>query len=101
MKNLLYALLAGLVAGLFVVGCADLDYVDDYSDSTFYDEGAENEYVEVEDDEYAQDVADEEVVEIAKTLNQKDEVAKSATSSDSSESSADDEEIIDLAMKKS
>ena len=95
MKNLLYALLVGL----FVVGCADLDYVDDYSDSTFYDEGAEDEYVEVGDDEYAQDVADEEVVEIAKTLNQKDEVAKSATSSDSSESNADDEEIIEEVIE--
>ena len=96
MKNLLYALLVGL----FVVGCADLDYVDDYSDSTFYDEGAEDEYVEIEDDEeYAQDVADEEVVEIAKTLNQKDEVAKPATSSDSSESNADDEEIIEEVIE--
>ena len=95
MKNLLYA----IFIGLFVVNCADLDYVDDYSDSTFYDEGAENEYVEVEDDEYAQDVADEEVVEIAKTLNQKDEVAKSATSSDSSESNADDEEIIEEVIE--
>ena len=98
MKNLLYALLVGLVAGLFVVGCADLDYVDDYSDSTFYDEGAEDEYVEVEDDDkYAQDVADEEVVEIAKTLNQKDEVAKAT---DSSESSADDEEIIEEVIEE-
>lgn len=96
MKNLLYALLVGL----FVVGCADLDYVDDYSDSTFYDEGAEDEYVEVgDDDEYAQEVADEEVVEIAKTLNQKNEVAKPATPSDSSESNADDEEIIEEVIE--
>ena len=89
MKNLLYAILIGL----FVVSCADLDYVDDYSDSTFYDEGEEGEYVEVgDDDEYAQEAADEEVVEIAKTLNQKDEVAKAP---DSSESNADDEEVIE------
>lgn len=96
MKNLLYAILIGL----FVVSCADLDYVDDYSDSTFYDEG---EYVEVgDDDEYAQEVADEEVVEIAKTLNQKEEVAKAATSSESSEtneSSADDEEVIEEVIE--
>ena len=61
MRLFFYALLFGAF-GAFVVGCADLEYVDDYSDSTFYDE----EYAEEEVDDgnkYAQEEVDEEVVE--------------------------------------
>lgn len=93
MRNLLYALLIGLLTA----GCADLDYVDDYLDSTFYDESEEDEYVEVEDDEYAQDVVDEEVVEIATTLK-KDEVGNDK-STDLSEYNADDE-IVEETIKE-
>lgn len=83
MKMLFYALLIGA----FMVGCADLDYVDDYSDSTFYDdEYAEEEYVE-DGDEYAQEEADEEVVELASVAQPQ------ATTSNTS---ADEEVIEDI-----
>lgn len=76
-----------LLIGAFMVGCADLDYVDDYSDSTFYDdEYAEEEYVE-DGDEYAQEEADEEVVELASVAQPQ------ATTSNTS---ADEEVIEDI-----
>lgn len=74
MKALFYVLLMGAF-GAFMVGCADLDYVDDYSDSTFYDDEYSDEYVDeiIEDDEYAEvddtEIVDEEVVNIAKALS--------------------------------
>ncbi len=70
--------------GAFMVGCADLDYVDDYSDSTFYDE--------VEDDnKYAQDAADEEIVELASALNKKSETSQSSAKQDEIDGDSSDE----------
>ena len=91
-----FCAVVAFVVGAFVIGCADLDYVDDYSDSTFYDdEYAEEEIIDEEDDEYAQDAADEEVVQFASMSNKQDEAkpTKSAESSKTTPSNKDDEEV--------
>ena len=91
-----FCAVVAFVVGAFVIGCADLDYVDDYSDSTFYDdEYAEEEIIDEEDEEYAQDAADEEVVQFASMSNKQDEAkpTKSAESSKTTPSSKDDEEV--------
>lgn len=85
-RMLFYALLIGAF-GAFVVGCADLEYVDDYSDSTFYDE------------EYAQEEADEEVVELASALNKQPEVKK-PQATESKPTADDEEEIIEEIIEE-
>ncbi len=61
--------------GAFMVGCGDLDYVDDYSDSTFYDDEYADEEAE-DENQYAQEEADEEVVTIANALSAKNSESK-------------------------
>ncbi len=85
-RMLFYALLIGAF-GAFVVGCADLEYVDDYSDSTFYDE------------EYAQEEADEEVVELASALSKQPE-AKKPQATESKPTADDEEEIIEEIIEE-
>ncbi len=74
MRLFLYALFI-VAFGAFVVGCADLDYVDDYSDSTFYDEEYADDEAE-DENQYAQEEADEEVVAIASALSAKNSESK-------------------------
>lgn len=85
-RMLFYALLIGAF-GAFVVGCADLEYVDDYSDSTFYDE------------EYAQEEADEEVVELASALSKQPE-AKKPQATESKPTADEEEEIIEEIIEE-
>lgn len=97
MKVLFYALVCAIF-GAFWLGCADLEYVDDYSDSTFYDdddEYAEEEAIEKEDNKYAQDAAQEEVMEIASASNKGKSSTESTKESEPSAESEDDEEYIE------
>lgn len=103
MKVLFYVLLMGAF-GAFMVGCADLDYVDDYSDSTFYDDEYSDEYSDeiIEDDEYievddTEEIVDEEVVNIAKALSDtqpKDSLQDSKATSKQAKEMASDKKSI-------
>ena len=99
MRVLFYALLIGAF-GAFMVGCGDLDYVDDYSDSTFYEE----EYAEdeVEDSKkYAQEEADEEVVELASALKQEAKKPQATPAKPTvAKPTTDEEEIIEEIIEE-
>lgn len=99
LKMSLYAVL-GVMVGAIFVACAEADFVDDYSDATFYDDEHSNEYAAVDEgDEYVDEEIIEEIIGVyddadksAKNLAQKlDSAPKTAQKQDSE---AQDDEII-------
>lgn len=85
LKMSVYALL-GVALGAFFVACAEVEFVDDYSDATFYDDEHSNEYAIVEDgDEYADEELIEEVVSVYD-----DEVAPSSADKGTAQTKIED-----------
>lgn len=99
LKMSLYAVL-GVIVGALFVACAEADFVDDYSDATFYDDEHSNEYAAVDEgDEYVDEEIIEEIIGVYddadksanNTAQKLDSAPKTAQKQDSE---AQDDEII-------
>lgn len=105
LKMSLYAVL-GVIVGALFVACAEADFVDDYSDATFYDDEHSNEYAAVDEgDEYVDEEIIEEIVGVynnnadksaneAKNITQKLDSAPKTAQKQGDEANESDEIII-------